>query len=152
MYNTAVWEPSKFAKAVKYVTDCLKTVPFDVLVFRGFSGAVIGPTVALRLKKPWALVPKVGDNSHSSRQIEGKVQGTYVIIDDFIDSGDTIRAIKNAISETSPKAKCGGVVFYEQEWCNNCAPSRECWEGKIGGLPVLNWRKKKPRSESAQCA
>jgi hypothetical protein len=148
MYGSPFNAPGEFKHVVDYAVDCLKEIEFDTLVFRGFSGAVVGPTVALQLRKPWALVRKPGDTAHSGRRMEGGVAGKYVILDDFIDTGTTINAIVEAVSIVSPcRTECVGVVLYEQSWCSRNNPDREHWEGRIGGLTILNWKDPPPKSK-----
>ena len=110
MYVSQLHDPDIFADIVEKAVQCLQNIAFDTIVFRGFSGAVVGPTVALRLGIPWVLVRKTGDNTHSSRMIEGNVTGDYIIIDDFIDTGDTIDKIINACG-----SKCVGVYLYDYQ-------------------------------------
>jgi hypothetical protein len=146
MYGAPFNSPEQFENVVGYAADCLKEVEFETLVFRGFSGAVVGPAVALKLKKRWALVRKPDDSAHSGRRLEGVVHGKYVVIDDFIDTGATIRAIVEAINITCDTiAECVGVVLYEQTWCYRQNDLREYWEGKVG-VHILNWPKQEPVS------
>jgi len=142
MYHTKFHDPRVFAGLVKRAVKCLKHVKFDTIVFRGFSGAVVGPVVALRLKKPWALVRKAGDNTHSSHHVEGDVSGDYVIIDDFVATGETV---KHIVSKC-PDGRCVGAYFYDCKWadgvwCNGRGDSalRAQITDYIGGIKVLNW-------------
>lgn len=156
MYGTQINTSPVFSHVVDYVVDCLKPVEFDTIVFRGFSGALVGPTVALQMEKQWALVRKPGDNAHSNNSIEGFVKGKFVILDDFIVTGTTIRAIVEAVSHQPPfsfrlneseelvpnkieSPKCAGVILYERVWCENRADKSKYWEELLGGLRILNW-------------
>jgi adenine/guanine phosphoribosyltransferase-like PRPP-binding protein len=148
MYGAPFNSPDQFEQVINYAAYCLKDVDFETLVFRGFSGAVVGPAVALKLKKRWVLVRKPDDNAHSGRRLEGMVQGKYVIIDDFIDSGATIKAIVEAINVTCHGiVECVGVVLYEQAWCHRQNDRREFWESKVGGVHILNWPAPDPISK-----
>ncbi len=73
MYNTTFNDPATFAAIVNKAVADLKDVQFRTIVFRGFSGALVGPAVAVQLGKPWALVRKKGDKCHSRKRTEGKV-------------------------------------------------------------------------------
>lgn len=98
-------------------------VQFDTVVFRGMSGALIAPIIAHRLKKEIIFVRKSEDNSHSSRYCEGHTQSQrFIIIDDFIASGETLRRCFKAIRdmadkfsewEQSARATCVGVFLYD---------------------------------------
>ena len=135
MYQTKFHNPTVFADLVRCAVRRLKTVKFDTIVFRGFSGAIVGPVVALRLRKPWALVRKPGDSSHSDRYVEGDVSGDYVIIDDFVSTGDTV---KHIISKC-PDGRCVGVYFYDHKWaCMIRSKTRKEFAGCVG-VKILNW-------------
>ena len=64
------------------------------LAFTGISGMAIGFSVADILDIPFAVIRKPNDGSHSSRRVEGYMNSKYVILDDFISSGDTITTIQ----------------------------------------------------------
>ncbi len=157
MYGVNLNHPSDLEEAVTYVAETIADVDFDTLVFRGFSGALVGPCVALRLNKKWALVRKPGDSTHSCHRIEGYVFGNYIIIDDFIDTGETVLWITRTVSEVydtlrqqqesgmiSPlngfkKPECVGVALYEKAWCEKkTSYDKECAEHRISGLKILN--------------
>jgi adenine/guanine phosphoribosyltransferase-like PRPP-binding protein len=141
MYGKPVNTPESFNEAVDYAVQQLEGVDFNMIVFRGFSGAVIAPTVAAKLGKMWALVRKPGDSAHSSRRVEGIVRGKYVIVDDFIDSGNTIRETVKAVGQQvvpAEPAKCVGVVLYDPEWWGKVRVRlRDVFEEKIG-IGILN--------------
>jgi orotate phosphoribosyltransferase len=98
----------------------LSGVDFDTIVFRGMSGALIAPTVAHRLKKCITISRKENDSSHNGGGIiEGNVDiQKYIILDDFISTGNTIKAILLAFQrscifrEKLVKPKCVGVFLY----------------------------------------
>lgn len=140
MYTMPFNDPTVFRQVVNYSVDSLRDVDFKTLVFRGFSGALVGPVVALELNKRWALIRKPHDRTHSCSMIEGEVFGDYVIIDDFIETGDTIKAIHQAISERWA-AECKGVVLYREDWFpRHLEDGKKLWEDIIQ-LPILNWPK-----------
>jgi|GEM_PF-3585291 hypothetical protein len=90
---------------------------FDAIAFRGMSGAVVAPAVAAKLGKPLILVRKDCENSHSSSMVEGceKDQCEYIIIDDFVCSGATIKATIDMIDEEfggGYNYSCVGVFLY----------------------------------------
>ena len=51
----------------------------DAIAFRGMSGALVGPMVALELGKEFIMVRKRNANSHSSYMVEGNTR----LIDNF---------------------------------------------------------------------
>lgn len=90
---------------------------FDSIAFMGMSGALIVPTVADKLNKFMLLVRKNYERRHSCLQVEGYLNSKrYLIIDDIISSGMTIRSIVEKIHKaTKGKAKCIGVLCYKSK-------------------------------------
>jgi adenine/guanine phosphoribosyltransferase-like PRPP-binding protein len=86
---------------------------FDSIAFRGMSGAIVAPILALRLRKSLILVRKAESDHHSSFGVEGN-QATlrYLIADDFVCLGDTARAIKKAVKDFAPAAVCIGLFEF----------------------------------------
>ena len=121
MYNTRFNDPATFAKVVRLTVKGLKSVKFDTVVFRGFSGAIVGPIVALRMKKKWALVRKAREDTHSSSKIEGDVHGDYVI--------------------ECNEGRCVGVYLYDFNWTANIGGStKDAIRKTLKGIPVINWQ------------
>ena len=97
----------------------LKTMEFDAIAFRGMSGCLFAAVLAYELRKPMIMVRKRvkrGDggyttDSHSSMFVEGDQSArTYIIVDDFIASGATVREIHKEIKEVMPEARCIGIM------------------------------------------
>lgn len=100
-------------------------IQFDAVAFRGISGAILGPQIALALGKSMILVRKPNDGSHAQQQfsyfggvadriltplVEGDINArTYIIVDDFQSSGVTAKAIRKEIAKVIPSARCLGV-------------------------------------------
>lgn len=98
-------------RAVKFT----KGYNFDAFAFRGMSGALIAPLLAYKTKKTLLMVrkPKNEEFTHSRFQIEGDLSAKrYIIIDDQMCTGETVRAIVKDVSEFVPEAKCLGAIFY----------------------------------------
>jgi hypothetical protein len=76
---------------------------FEAIVVRGMSGLIVGPMVASRLKKPWCVVRKPGEGTHSDHKaVEGWHNfRSYIIVDDLIASGGTVRLIQKTIRESA---------------------------------------------------
>jgi len=101
------------------VDDCvreLKGKRFDTLVFRGVSGMLVGPIVAHLMHKEVIVIRKqTQDYSHSARSAEGHVAAKrYIILDDFISSGNTCRTIIKEVHGFAPDAQLAGGVFYSE--------------------------------------
>lgn len=121
---------NKRRKAViKEAKRRLKNVQFDAVAVRGVSGMAMGFSIADALGKDIVVVRK-GENRHSYFNVEYPERvKTYVIVDDFIDGGSTVRAI----TEAMPDRKCVGIYLYKTEKRLQLSP-REWTEG----IPFLN--------------
>lgn len=87
-------------------------VKFDAIAFRGASGSLLCPSLAMAMGKEMILVRKglnEGEPSHSTYKTEGRTSGAhYIIVDDLIASGDTM----NAIIEALPNSECVGIFLW----------------------------------------
>lgn len=81
---------------------------FDFIAYRGMSGAMIAGPVAYRLNKPTTVIRKPDENKHSNNNVEGMLTGRYIILDDFISSGETVESIMDAL----PGACCIFMYMY----------------------------------------
>lgn len=108
------------------VQDCIpafvdfikqQNLEFDTIACRGVSGILPAGIVGFLLNKPISVIRKPGENNHSGLDVEGKHYASYVIIDDLIASGDTIR---DTISRMKKRASdygeaipvCKGIFLY----------------------------------------
>jgi len=99
--------------SVSDAVDILDTEDFDTFAFRGISGALITPTLALMMDKTLCAVrkPKTDENSHGFFNVEGnRAAQRFIIVDDFISSGATVYAILKEMATFAPSAVCIG--FY----------------------------------------
>jgi len=99
-------------------------IEYDSIACRGVSGLMIASPVALRLNKPLIVIRKGTSNCHSSIAVEGYLSPDlrYIIIDDFISSGNTIKEIIKEIEdyyierrkywEQGGKPDCKGLFLY----------------------------------------
>jgi adenine/guanine phosphoribosyltransferase-like PRPP-binding protein len=103
--------PVELQKHVNRAVRALKKHDFDTIAFRGMSGALLAPPIALALKKELILVRKDSDDSHTFHTVEGNCNAKrYVIVDDFVYSGKTKRAIIDAVSGFALQAEFIGMV------------------------------------------
>jgi adenine/guanine phosphoribosyltransferase-like PRPP-binding protein len=124
---------SVIRRMVKLIKD--SKVQFDAIAFRGASGALIAPIIADRLNKKLIMVRK--EHSHSWCEVEGdKLGKTYIIIDDCVESGETIRAMVSKLHKEYHfrHYKCVGVFLYLH--CNREAKSSIVDITKMLGAPV----------------
>jgi adenine/guanine phosphoribosyltransferase-like PRPP-binding protein len=107
-------EPGQLGKCVSAASKVLERYKdkYDTLAFAGISGAIIAPPLALKMGKELIAVRKASDKCHSSYRVEGYDDvNNYIIVDDFIDTGATVRRIQEQIyHHFSEHAKCLGVL------------------------------------------
>lgn len=127
-YLSAVLTVEGITQTVHRIIHRLKNhdSDFDGIAFRGMSGALVAPLVAREMRKKLLMVRKAKDSSHSMHTVEGDFSTKqYVIIDDMISSGNTLRGIiedvkKDFIKErVATLPECVGIVLYKhvQEGC-----------------------------------
>lgn len=90
---------------------------FDAIACCGTSGMLVVPQIAELLKKNIIVIRKNTDNGYSDFLIEGPHTNQYVIIDDLICSGSTVKRIINTIKEDSSRSKCMGIYSYMKDEC-----------------------------------
>lgn len=98
-YMRRYLDPHTLEKSVATIASFLEPYldQFDTLAFRGHSGSILGTALALKLKKNMLLVRKDGEDSHSDYAVEGTLHSRYLIIDDLVASGRTVRKIQEMI-------------------------------------------------------
>jgi adenine/guanine phosphoribosyltransferase-like PRPP-binding protein len=100
-------------KAVRKIKEYRKKHPFDAIAFTGTSGSAIAYPLSYMLKLPLICVRKKNDGNHFYRDIEGCTNArSYLIVDDFIESGRTMDKIISAVKGTTPSAKPVGIFLY----------------------------------------
>jgi adenine/guanine phosphoribosyltransferase-like PRPP-binding protein len=110
MYLEDVIRTERLRRTVKRAVKILSRYSFDSIAFQGMSGALIAPVLAIALNKTMIMVRK--ERSHSCRFVEGDCgTRTYIIVDDFIESGKTIKNIYKRVSNFATQARCIGVYF-----------------------------------------
>jgi len=110
LYLSRLMTPKTLRQTTNKIISTIKKnkIEFDAIAFRGLSGSLVAPIISLDIEKPLIVVRK--DASHGDK-IEGYVSADkYIIIDDFIDSGKTIRSILKSID-----AMCVGIILYDHE-------------------------------------
>jgi adenine/guanine phosphoribosyltransferase-like PRPP-binding protein len=104
--------PYLLRKTINAVVRVLKGKKYDAIAFTGQSGSLLAGPLAVRLGKPLIMVRKKAKPvTHSQKEVEGiRNARSYVIVDDVICTGATIRRIRAKIREWSPNAKFVGLV------------------------------------------
>ena len=84
--------------SVELVAQRLKGIQYDTIVGCGVSGTILLFPLQARLGKHVAVIRKPNDGTHSMQNIEGTIGSRYVIVDDQVSSGATVRYIKEQIA------------------------------------------------------
>jgi adenine/guanine phosphoribosyltransferase-like PRPP-binding protein len=98
----------------------LEHLDFDTIAFRGMSGAMVAPSVALALNKTLILCRRPEESSAAVQRFGHMVEGSadsrrYVILDSLVDTGDTIKRIMDSVEGFAPGAECAGVYLYADD-------------------------------------
>ena len=140
-YLDHVFTPEKLKETVRLAKKKLRQIhkvnPFDTIVFTGISGAALGFTLSYETGFPVAVVRKSGESTHSSYRIEGNC-GTdrYLLLDDFIEGGHTIRRIIKRMEENlKTKPKCAAVLLHAPVPGNANIGDGDLASGIVGRLP-----------------
>lgn len=104
-YLKAILWNQGLKKTVSLMAQALKPYShlFDTIAFRGVSGDLLGPSLALKMGKEMLVVrkqPSAEDASHSWRSVEGNSECKgYIVVDDIVASGNTVAKIIQMINE-----------------------------------------------------
>ncbi len=149
-YLDSIFEsPLEYKRLIDRIADQMvalkKKNSFSGMAFRGQSGAALAYPLSARLNIPLICVRKTREISHGLN-VEGSSRNIrrYIIIDDFIENGNTIKAIIKAIAKEeqwrSPgesNTKCVGIILYtvaqEGEW------NRKFFTYKKKKIPIHYW-------------
>ena len=151
-HTSKVFDPVKLPALVKQTLPILRKLrrrlKFNTLAVSGHSGIVLATLLAAKLKMPLLAVRKDGDNECAD---SCRVNGTrlrecrYLILDDLISSGRTVKRILFRIDEAARKenecrAKRAEYPYLSPEEDVTQLPQPQCvgvllydtWEGRDG--------------------
>lgn len=126
-----VTAPSDLSRAVEATTKAVNAFRVEHpsithLVATGTSGQAVAWPVSARLNIPVVVVRKPADQGHAGQFVGEGDLGDYVIIDDFIATGRTIRNIVGGIdAEYAKRLERGGMggikpkplaIFLYNDW------------------------------------
>lgn len=106
-------------KAIKFVSKTIrKHFKSDSvgLALTGISGMLIGIPAADACDKQFCIIRKDADlkgESHAAFLVEGHILEKYVIIDDWINTGKTIKRIMKEVENVLPYSECVGIILYD---------------------------------------
>jgi len=110
---------------------------YDSIACSGTSGLMVVPQIAEILNKEIIIVRKHNEISYSPFHIEGVMPNRYIVIDDLVCSGTTIKHITRSIKEEYPRSKCIGVYCYIPEECAYNTATSKLFERDFDA-PFLN--------------
>lgn len=117
-YLDVAIQTKEYKRAKPKAMKILRKHEFESIAFRGMSGALLAVPLIHSLRKTMLMCRKPEDTTHSydgKTQRTGRVEGDravkrYVIVDDFVASGTTVREIVAAVKLFAPEAECIGVL------------------------------------------
>ena len=122
-------DPVKYRKLVlataRKIRALKKKINFEAIAFTGTSGAAMAYPVSVATGIPLICVRKDAEGTHSNRLVEGSSNidvTSYIIVDDFITTGTTIKTIISKIEDDSSWSSpnppsCVGIVLYSSSIC-----------------------------------
>lgn len=123
---------------IKTVCDLRKiSNQFDSIVCCGISGLMVVPQIAELLDKHIVVIRKHNEKCYSEFPMEGVTPFRYVVVDDLVCSGSTIKHIINTIHDDCPRARCIGVYCYMPEECAYTEKTAKLFERDFHA-PLLN--------------
>ena len=126
-YLPSLFNPSTYSSTLKTAEKSIKrwerNNAFDTIAFTGISGAGVAFPLANRLFKGLICVRKELNSCHSKHKVEGQIGAKhYIIVDDFVETGNTIFTIVKEINlayekychpRTFGPPICVGVYLYD---------------------------------------
>ncbi len=123
---------------IKAVCDLRKIAEsFDSIACCGVSGLMVVPQIAELLNKNIVIIRKPDEKRYSDFYIEGVSPFRYIVVDDLICSGNTLKWIRKAIHEDNPKAICAGLYCYLPDECGYTTETAKMFEQRYH-MPLLN--------------
>lgn len=128
---------------IKAVCDLRKIEnTFDSIACCGVSGLMVVPQIAELLNKNIVVIRKPDEKRYSEFSVEGVSPFRYIIIDDLICSGNTLKWIRQAIYEDNPKSICTGLYCYIPDECAYTESTAKEFHQRYR-IPLLNPAPKK---------
>jgi hypothetical protein len=116
---------------IHYLVGSRKNHPMDAKSLKALV-----PQIADILNNNIIIVRK-DEKRYSEFFIEGVSPSRYVIVDDLICSGNTLKHIIGSIHDDTPRAKCIGAYFYLGEECAFNTSNSKLFEKQFGTV-LLN--------------
>lgn len=115
-------DPKSYSKLVKVAikkTKALqKTLKFEAIAFRGISGSALAYPISAELKIPLIHLRKAKERCHGSsvEAWDGASIQRYVILDDFIETGKSVREIMDYFADYGDSdMECVGILLWSKQ-------------------------------------
>ncbi len=96
-----------------------KDIKPQTIAVTGVSGIAAGGAISYLTGLPLCVVRKPRDNAHSDHRVEGRLANRYLILDDFVSTGQTLnriaKQIKKASSHHNITPECVGIVLWRDD-------------------------------------
>lgn len=121
IYNSPEDYAALVAKVSKKVLELKEVYEFHAIAFRGTSGAAMAYPVSVATGIPLICIRKPTEDAHGD-PIEGSPEvdvKKYIIIDDFMASGNTVNTIIESLAEYNSKRtsiECSVIVLYGDDY------------------------------------
>lgn len=143
-FNTALLR-DKAHEVAAILPEMMNRLGADAVAVTGKSGLSLAFATLMLIDFPLIVVRKRGENSHGN-PIEGDPSvdvRKYIILDDFVSSGDTVKTMVGSIDEMVGSAinakplRCVGVLQYLR-YGTGYSPVRYRAQTYIYSIPVLS--------------
>lgn len=114
-HESAIHYPRILSNTAQRVGEFCNKHKIGVVVACGVSGIPVASVASAIYDLHLIIVRKHSDCRHTSLNVQGPTDidiREYVIVDDLIDTGDTIRHILSNMNEVSPKSECKAILLY----------------------------------------
>lgn len=138
-YLKKAFDPVLMRRIALETYRVMREVEAEVVVVRGLSGIVVATAMAALFNTPFAVVRKDKESSHSTNGFEvntdrsdfsDRIYDDWMIVDDLIATGATLRAIAESIKESlTIEGRCKGIALYANG--DSSTSERKFW--KING-------------------
>ena len=114
-YDSRYYASDMFYRPEQLVNDYLEKLSdlpeHDTLVGTGLSGSIAAGMLAVATGKMYAVVRKIGVDTHSQRVVEGLVGEHWLFVDDFIATGNTQRRVIKTMTHETGSEFVGSWLF-----------------------------------------
>jgi hypothetical protein len=106
--------PIVVKKMSKAINEFRRSYPVEAIAFTGVSGSAMAFPISYELNLSLVCIRRHTDPCHFDGGSYEGMAGikNYIIVDDMIDTGSTVRYIQEEVRNKSPKAICQGIFLF----------------------------------------